>query len=258
MLGIFDSGIGGLTVVRELLRRAPNASFVYLGDTARTPYGNKSPEVIRKYAIEDAAFLIAQGATTIVVACNTASALAMDVLRTTYPDVTFFDVITPVIEAVASLPIKKVGVIGTRATMRSGVYAARLKDRNQKLEVDEVACPLLVPLVEEGWIRKPETTRIVRSYLAPLKQKQIDALILGCTHYPLLEPVIRSVMQKRVRIIDAPSALLDQLEREAPKLLVSSPFARQRYFFTDVSSHTDAIASRWLGRTIKGELASNE
>jgi len=265
MLGIFDSGIGGLTVVRALLRRYPQTPFVYLGDTARTPYGNKSPDMVRQYAIEDARFLLNQGATDIVIACNTASALALDNLRAAFsggtgpgyagPSVRFFDVITPAVSAVIASSWHKVGVIGTRATIGSDIYASRIAAAKPVVEVASVACPLFVPLVEEGWMRFPETKRIVRRYLAPLRQKQIDALILGCTHYPLLESVIRASLQKRVRIIDSPSVLLKQIEEQAPELLQKNGIDLQRYFFTDVSAHTDRVASRWLGKIIKGEKA---
>jgi glutamate racemase len=261
MLGIFDSGIGGLTVVREILRRAPQTSFVYLGDTARAPYGNKSAETIGRYAVEDVAFLLAQGATDIVVACNTASSLALEALRQAYPQTRFFDVITPAVAALHELPqLKKIGVIGTRATIRSGTYEKRLKEslNNSSVQIFSVACPLFVPLVEENWLKRPETKRIARAYLQPLRQHQIDALVLGCTHYPLLEPVIRTSLQKRVQIIDSPSALVSQLEKEAPELLAVGHELRQEYFFTDTSPLTDQIAGRWLGRIIKsrhGELA---
>ena len=198
MLGIFDSGIGGLTVVRALLRSYPQTPFVYLGDTARTPYGNKSPDRVRQYAIEDARFLLERGATDIVIACNTASALALDVLRSTFHDTRFFDVITPAVSAVVSSSWYKVGVIGTRATIGSDIYASRIATAKPVVEVTSIACPLFVPLVEEGWVRFPETKRIVRRYLSPLRQKQIDALILGCTHYPLLESVIRASSNRRL------------------------------------------------------------
>lgn len=254
MLGLFDSGVGGLTVVRELLKRAPRASFVYLGDTARTPYGNKTAEVIERYALEDAGFLVREGATDIAVACNTASTV-LGALKRSYPKVRFFDVITPAVNAASEMDARKIGVIGTRATIQSGIYEQRLKERNPVRTVLSVACPLFVPLVEENWINRPETKRIARTYLAALRQKQVDALILGCTHYPLLRHVIRAALQKRVKIVDSPSALLDVIGREAPQLLAESDRPRQTYFFTDVSPVTDAIASRWLNRPVKGELA---
>ncbi|MCE9586170.1 glutamate racemase [Candidatus Uhrbacteria bacterium] len=249
MLGIFDSGVGGLTVVKELLRRHPSSGFIYLGDTARTPYGNKSAETIRRYAVEDARFLVDKGATTILVACNSVSAVAMDELRKEFPTIKFFEVITP---AVLSATGKKIGVIGTRATIGSGVYERRLKERDPNVEVISQACPLFVPLVEENWINKPETKRIVRTYLEPIRRQQVDALILGCTHYPLLTKVIRVSLQKRVKIIDSPSALMDTVEREAASELVDGT---QKYYFTDPSAATDAIATKWLGTMIKGVRA---
>jgi len=253
MLGIFDSGIGGLTVVRALLKHSPQTPFVYLGDTARTPYGNKSPDRVREYAIQDAQFLLDQGATDIVIACNTASSLALDVLRATFPRVRFFDVITPAVAAVAASSWKNVGVIGTRATVGSDIYATQIKRAAPDIRVTSIACPLFVPLVEEGWMHFPETKRIVRRYLSPLRNKQLDALILGCTHYPLLEPVIRASLQRRVRIVDSPSVLITQIASEAPELFQERAGGAPRFFFTDVSAHTDRIASRWLGRVIRGE-----
>jgi glutamate racemase len=246
MLGIFDSGIGGLTVVKELLHRHESAGFVYLGDTARTPYGNKSPETIRRYAVEDARFLVEKGATTILVACNTVSAIAMDQLRETFPATKFFEVITPAVSAAVG---KKIGVIGTRATIGSGVYERQLKARDAAIQVISQACPLFVPLVEENWMHKSETKRIARTYLEPIRRQQVDSLILGCTHYPLMLDAIKSSIQKRVKIVDAPSALLDIVEKEAAHELASGD---QQYFFTDPSAATDAIASRWLERTVNG------
>jgi glutamate racemase len=252
MLGIFDSGIGGLTVVKELLRRHPSAGFIYLGDTARTPYGNKSAETIRRYAVEDARFLVEKGATTVLVACNTVSAIAMDQLREAFPTTNFFEVITPAVSAATG---KKIGVIGTRATIGSGVYERQLKTRDADIQVVSQACPLFVPLVEENWIHKSETKRIARTYLEPIRRQQVDSLILGCTHYPLMLDAIRASVQKRVNIVDAPSALMDLVEKEAASELAAG---EQTYFFTDPSAATDAIATRWLGRTVKGARAELE
>ena len=254
MLGLFDSGIGGLTVVKELLRRAPNVSFLYLGDKARAPYGNKTEETIERYAIEDVSFLVEKGATEIIIACNTASSLALDHLKEVFPHVRFFDVISPAIEATSKLGKKKIGVIGTRATIESGVYAQRLKEKG--FDVYSAACPLFVYLVEEGWINKPETQRIARTYLATLKQKQIDTLILACTHYPLMQKVIKQSLQKRVKIIDSPSALFESIERDAPELLKPESQVTQEFYFTEASPQTDALASRWLNRPVKGLLAT--
>lgn len=245
-------------MVKELLKRAPGAAFAYLGDTARTPYGNKSADVITQYAKEDVAFLIGNGATDIVIACNTVSSVALDALREAFPRVRFFDVISPAVEKVQTLFKKqaplKIGVIGTRATIASGVYEKQLREQIQNAEVVSVACPLFVPLVEEGWTQQPETKRIVRRSLALIRQKQVDALILGCTHYPHLLSVIRASLQKRVKVIDSPSAILDHIEKEAPELLKQE--GAQTYYFTDASPHTDSIARRWLGREVQSKLAT--
>ncbi|OGL79315.1 glutamate racemase [Candidatus Uhrbacteria bacterium RIFCSPHIGHO2_12_FULL_60_25] len=247
MLGIFDSGIGGLTVVKELLRRHPQASFLYLGDTARTPYGNKSKETIERYAVEDARFLVSQGADALVVACNSMSAYAMDALRAAFPRLRIYEVITPAVEVAAKTSKGRVGVIGTRATVGSDLYATRLRSARPDLDVTSVACPLFVPLVEEGMLDARETKMIARRYLAPLVQKQVDTLILGCTHYPLLAGVIQARVGRRVRLIDSPSAVMDAIERDDPGQLSSGA---QRYFFTDDNARTREIAEKWLGRTI--------
>ncbi len=260
MLGLFDSGVGGLTVVRELLRRSPQASFLYLGDTARTPYGNKSPDVLRHFAVEDARFLIERGATDIVVACNTVSSVAMDALREAFPSTRFFDVITPAVAVAVERKDDVVGVIGTRATISSGLYETRLQEaakaKGQKIEVVSAACPLFVPLVEEHWTDRAETKRIARTYLQPLRQKQVDALILGCTHYPMLEDVIKASLQKRVHIIDSPSCVLDEVKRAAPALLEVSDQPTQKLFFTDLAPQTLQIVRRWLGPSITPEKVS--
>ncbi len=252
MLGIFDSGIGGLTVVKELLRRHPQASFLYLGDTARTPYGNKSRETIERYAVEDARFLVSKGADALVVACNSMSAYAMDALRAAFPRLRIYEVITPAVRVAAKTSKDRVGVIGTRATVGSDLYATRLRSARPDLDVTSVACPLFVPLVEEGWLDSRETKMVARRYLMPLVQKQVDTLILGCTHYPLLTNVIQSRVGRRVRLIDSPSAIMDAIERDDPGLLTAGP---QRYFFTDDNARTREVTERWLGRAVTTEAA---
>jgi glutamate racemase len=244
MIGIFDSGIGGLTVARELRRRAPQADFLYLGDTARTPYGNKSSETVCQYAVEDAGWLIAQGATTVIVACNTVSAWAMDVLHATYPNVQFFDVISAAVREAATVSHHGVGVIGTRSTISSHVYEQRLRELRSDLSIHVRACPLFVPLVEEGWLVHAETKRIARQYLRPLQSVNIDTLILGCTHYPLLREVIQRAVGRRVQLVDsAVVTVRDLLTQHAISL---EGGGRARYAFTDIGAHTLAIARRWL------------
>ena len=262
MIGIFDSGIGGLTVVKELLRVAPDASFVYLGDTARYPYGNKSKETLERYALEDAAFLLSRGATSLVVACNTASALAIDALRAAHPRVPIYDVITPAVEDALVVAKKKIGVIGTRATIGSGVYQKRLsapeahppwaETRDSRLAVVAQSCPLFVPLVEEGWLDDSETKRIVKHYLYPLRSQNVDTLILGCTHYPLLAPVIQRFMGNRTTLINSASSVVRRALAESEIERAGS----QTYYLTDVSPHSVEIAAKWLGRKIQFESAT--
>jgi glutamate racemase len=203
MIGIFDSGVGGLTVVRAILEQVPGYDIVYFGDTAHTPYGTKSSEIIIGYTIKNIEFLLSQGAKVIVIACNTASSVATAEVLERF-SVPIFEVITPAVEM--ALQISKsfsFGVIGTRTTVTSGIYKKKIMEKHPKAKVYSVACPLLVPLVEEGWMNKPETSSIVRKYLLPLKVRQIDTLILGCTHYPLIKKVIQRKIGRRVHLIDS-------------------------------------------------------
>ncbi len=210
-IGVFDSGIGGLTVVRALMDRMPEQDIIYLGDTARTPYGNKSPQTIINYSLNNTRFLVRHGADLIVIACNTASSHAYEAVRDQYR-LPVFEVIGPG----ARLAVKRsrkgrIGVIGTRATISSGVYAKRIKSHAPDADVYQSPSPLLVSLVEEGWCDKPETAMIVRKYLMPLKTRQIDTLILGCTHYPVLRKVIQRKIGRRVTLVDSAEAISDQI-----------------------------------------------
>ena len=254
-LGIFDSGIGGLTVVRELLRRSPETSFTYLGDTARVPYGNKSTDTIRLFAQQDVAFLVERGVTDVIIACNTVSAHALESLRARFPMLRFYEVISPAVRLALRHP-SPIGVIGTRATILANIYATRIHEENPLAIVYSVSCPLFVPLVEEGWIRHPETKRIARRYLAPLKQKQIRTLMMGCTHYPLLSSVIRASLPKRTVLIDTPSALWDEIMVKDPSLLQPlQGIVKQEYYFTDLSPQTREMTQRWLGHPVMCHLA---
>lgn len=207
MIGIFDSGIGGLTVVRSLMEQLPGYDIIYFGDTARTPYGSKSPETVVGYAIENTDFLLNSGATIIVMACNTASSVAAGSVSAQF-DIPLFEVVTPAAEvSITTSKNFRIGVIGTRATVNSGIYEQKIKALHPEAQVYSAACPLLVPLVEEGWLKKPETAMIIKKYLHPLKVRQIDTLILGCTHYPLLKDKIQRKIGKRVAIIDSSIAV---------------------------------------------------
>lgn len=202
-IGIFDSGLGGLTVVRQLRRLLPRERLIYLGDTARVPYGNKSQETIQRFSREDTQFLLRKQVKLVVVACNTSTALAFDHLRTKF-DCPFVGVVRPGAEAaVQTTRNGRIGVIATSATVQSGAYEKQIRKLSGKCRVFSNACPLLVPLVEEGWGNTRLTREIIRHYLQPILTRGVDTLILGCTHYPLLKPAIRQVVGKRVRLVDS-------------------------------------------------------
>ena len=203
MIGIFDSGVGGLTVARAIMQQTPGYDIVYFGDTARTPYGTKSAETVIDYTVSNIEFLLSRGAKLIVIACNTASSVATAPVLKQF-SVPIFEVITPAVElAVQASKNLNFGIMGTRATITSGIYETKIIENQPQARVYSVACPLLVPLVEEGWLDKAETAMIVKKYLQPLKTRQIDTLILGCTHYPLLKKVIQRKIGKRVHLIDS-------------------------------------------------------
>ena len=217
-IGVFDSGIGGLTVVAALRAVLPNESIFYLGDTARVPYGGKSAATVQRYSLEIAAMLLEEKAKTVVVACNTASALALPRLEETLP-VTVTGVILPGARAaIAKTRSGHVGVIGTRATIASGAYERALRSLNSEIRVTARACPLLVPLIEEGWLENPITDKIILQYLAPLMNDGVDTLVLGCTHYPLLRNAIARLVGEKIALVDSAQncalAVRDLLQRE--------------------------------------------
>ena len=255
MIGIFDSGVGGMTVARAVETLLPEYQIIYYGDLARTPYGSKSSEAIIQYSIDNTEFLLGHGARVIIIACNSAASVASDILRQKF-DVPIFEVITPAVErAVASSVTGNIGIIGTRATIRSGIYEQKIKQQEPGFRVFSEACPLLVPLVEEGWIDKRETKMILRKYLTPLKQKQIDTLVLGCTHYPLLKDSIQHCMGKnRTRLIDSSIEVALTLQ----KYLDENPVVAEtlqhgnvnKYFVSDMTQAAVAIAEKIFGRHI--------
>ncbi len=257
MIGIFDSGIGGLTVVKEFFRELPDYDILYFGDTARTPYGTKSKETIIKYAKEDARILLERGARVLLVACNSASAAAFSALQKEFPEVPIFEVITPAVKRATEVTKnKKIGVIGTNATINSGIYEQKLKEIDG-FQVYSQGCPLLVPLVEEGWLDKRETKMIVKKYLHPLRQKQIDTLILGCTHYPLLKKIIQPRIGKRVALVDS----AEEVVREFKEFLKNNPNidkslsknSLSKFLASDVNGKFQDIAEKWLGKKVELE-----
>lgn len=202
-IGVFDSGIGGLTVVRALRELLPNETIFYLGDTARVPYGGKSAATVERYSLEIAEMLLAENCKTIVVACNTASALALPRLKSTTP-IPVTGVIRPGAQAaVAATRNGHIGVIGTRATIRSGAYESALRTFDPTVRITARPCPLFVPLIEEGWLESEITDRVVRQYLTPLVEEGVDTLVLGCTHYPLLREAIGRFLGQSVTLVDS-------------------------------------------------------
>ncbi|MFA6514575.1 MAG: glutamate racemase [Patescibacteria group bacterium] len=256
IIGVFDSGLGGLTVFKHFLKDLPEYNYIYLGDNARLPYGEKSSETIYEYSREAIDFLFKQGCNLIIIACNTASARALrqlqqEYLPANYPNRKILGVIRPLAEKFASRNIRKVGVIGTKSTINSKAYEIEIKKINPNIKVEEISSPLLVPLIEEGWAKKPETKMILKKYLHPLKTKQIEALILGCTHYPFLLSEIRKIMGKRISVPDPGQVISDSLKTyltKHPELgLAPSPKKIRQYYTTDDIQTFKALGEKFLG-----------
>jgi glutamate racemase len=252
-IGIFDSGIGGLTVVKQLMQSLPDEQMIYFGDTARIPYGTKSKRLIEQYAIEDARFLLQYDIKALVVACNTASSLAMDVLLD-YLDIPVIGVVIPGAEAAVELTRNnKVGVIGTIATINSNSYSLQIKKRLAEAKVFAQACPLLVPLVEEGWLDDEVTIMTLKKYLPEMISEKVDTLILGCTHYPLLENTIQKIMGDHVKLIDSgkeTAKAVKQVLIETNLLNQSEKSGPDKFFVSDIPMKFEEIGSRFLGKTL--------
>ncbi|MBW2261047.1 MAG: glutamate racemase [Deltaproteobacteria bacterium] len=253
-VGVFDSGIGGLTVLRQLRQALPRESFVYLGDTARVPYGNRSEHTVVRYARMACSFLTGRGIKVLVVACNTVSAVALDMLRVEF-DIPVLGVIDPPARAACRLrPAGRIGVLGTRRTVSSGAYDRAVKRADSRCEVSSSPAPLFVPLAEEGWLEGEVPSLVARQYLAPLVERSVDALVLGCTHYPLLIPVLESSLAslatKEVPIIDSAGSVAS----EASAFLVQRGLGRPagghsdlRFYVTDNPESFTRVGRRFLG-----------
>lgn len=242
-VGVFDSGIGGVSVLRELALRFPFCNFVYLGDTARLPYGTKSPETIRKYSEQNLNFLIQKNVQALVIACNSASAQMPEESFMGRP---LYNVIVPgAKKALACSQSKKIGILGTRATIQSQAYQKLLLSLDPEVQTFPQACPLLVPLAEEGWLEDPVTNLIVFRYIHPLLAYQLDTLILGCTHYPLLSKAIQNAIGKNVQLIDSGSTLASLLEQTLTFKKLESK-GKIDIFCTDLNSQFMSLALRLL------------
>jgi glutamate racemase len=252
-IGVFDSGVGGLTVLRELARALPEERFFYLGDTARVPYGTKSGETVTRYSIEIANFLIARhDIKMLVVACNTASSLALPTLRKIYK-IPVVGMVDPCVRRVASLPRRdSIGVIGTSGTIRSGAYEKALRAAIPAAKVSCRPCPLLVSLAEEGWVEKPVTRDVVGEYLAPFREAPPDALILGCTHYPVLKRLIRECVGDGTVLVDSG----EEAARVVETLVCESGMkgegggAETRFLVTDDPDHFARVGEAFFGRKL--------
>ncbi len=252
-IGVFDSGVGGLTVVKELIRQLPCENIVYFGDTARVPYGIKSKETVIRFSIENILFLLKQDVKLICVACNTVSSFALPVIKSHFR-VPIVGVITPgVREAVYATQNKRIGVIGTRGTIKSRAYENEIKHLDGKIKVTAVACPLFVPFVEEGWTKGRVVFDVARIYLKPLKQAGVDTVILGCTHYPLLKPVIKEVLGKSVTLIDSAKQVAIEVKKilAAENLLNNNRGAKHKFYVSDNPEWFNSIAGRFLGSPIQ-------
>ena len=252
-LGVFDSGIGGLTVARALFERLPNESIIYFGDTARVPYGPKSPDTVRRYSAEILAYLLKRGVKAVVIACNTSTAHALGYLKERSP-VPVVGVIEPGARAaVAATKTGTIGVIGTAGTIASGAYERAITALRPDVRVYSRPCPLFVPLVEEGWFDHPAAELIAREYLEPLKRAQVDVLVLGCTHYPLLKKLLSRVMGPDVKLVDSAEetakVVSDELERQG--LLANGGAHEHRFVVSDDEPHFRKVGALFLGGKLK-------
>jgi glutamate racemase len=256
-IGVFDSGVGGLTVYHALESALPGEALVYLGDTARVPYGTKSAETVVRYSVEAAHFLRKHEVKMVVVACNTASAVALDaVVRET--GVPTIGVILPGARRAAELSRSgRVGVIGTRATIGSEAYPRAIRDLRPDAHVTSRPCPLFVPLAEEGWTDNDVALRVAEAYLAPFREDEVDTLVLGCTHYPLLRGVIGRVMGEGVRLVDSAESVAAEVSgwlQRSPALAAPpgrDPSQGNHFYVTDAPAPFAAVAERFLGRPVK-------
>jgi glutamate racemase len=244
-IGVFDSGVGGLTVVSALRQRLPGESILYLGDTARLPYGSKSPETVTRYTQRSIDFLMERGVKAVVVACNTASALGLPNLHKI--DVPTWGVIEPGARKAAAVSRGRVGVIATEATVRSDAYPRALRALRPDLEIASKACPLFVPLVEEGWHDDPITEQVAERYLRPLLDGGIDTLVLGCTHYPLLKPVLQRVAGPDVELVDSAEVVAEMVANGLEEGRIEATHEAAHHFcVTDAGETFQRIARRIL------------
>ncbi len=250
-IGIFDSGVGGLTVMKEIIKQLPEENILYLGDTARVPYGVRSPETVSRYSFENTMFLMSKGIKILVVACNTSSAISLDILQEKLP-IPVIGVVGPGAKAaVKRTKLKKVAVIGTETTINSGSYERAIKTVDDSIEITAVACPLFVPLIEEGWIEGDVVNLTAEKYLSSIKFDSIDVLILGCTHYPMIKDVIANIMH--ISLIDSAVETAKEVKRalrEKGMLRQGKGESSREFFVTDLPEKFSRVGERFLGHKI--------
>jgi len=252
-IGIFDSGIGGLTVARAIYDRLPHESTIYFGDTARVPYGPKSPDTVRRYSLEILHWLLGQGVKAVVIACNTSTAHALEALQAASP-VPVIGVIDPGARAaVSAMRHGPIGVIGTAGTIASNAYARAIQRAQPGARVEQKACPLFVPLVEEGWFDHPAAGLIAAEYLEPMKRAQVDVLVLGCTHYPLLKPLLQRTLGQDTRLIDSgeeTAASVQAALRSSGLDAPSDATPQHRFVVSDDEARFRQVGSRFIGERL--------
>ena len=259
-IGIFDSGIGGLTVARAIYERLPHESTIYFGDTARVPYGPKSPDTVRRYSLEILHWLLAQGVKAVVIACNTSTAHALQALQGASP-VPVIGVIDPGARAaVSAMSRGPIGVIGTAGTIASNAYARAIQSASPGTAVEQRACPLFVPLVEEGWFDHPAAELIAAEYLAPMKRARVEVLVLGCTHYPLLKPLLQRTLGPEIRLIDSGEETAASVQAALRSSGLDAPpnaTPEHRFVVSDDEARFRQVGSRFIGERLgKAEVVA--
>jgi glutamate racemase len=256
-IGVFDSGLGGLTVVKEIIKLLPNENIIYLGDTARVPYGTRSTETIKRFSLENTQFLLQKNVKCVVIACNTSSAVATTFLKKKFKQIPIFEVISSAcLEAVLMTKDRKIGVIGTRATIASHAHLKEIKKTNKKVGVFEGACPLFVNFIEEGEISGKLISSLVQKYLGKMKRNKIDVLILGCTHYPIICEILKKELPG-IKLVNPAEGLAKNLKAYLTKnklLRKSSRSGKKSYYVTDLNQRFIKVSEMFLGGKLKGNI----
>jgi len=255
-IGVFDSGLGGLTVAKEIINRLPEENIVYLGDTARVPYGTRTNKTIRFFAKELVEFMLTKKVKVIVVACNTMSAVALHEINKSAGSIPVINVIDPVVEYLTKQNMDKIGVLGTRATIKSNIYEEKLKKSRKNISVISKSCPLFVPIIEEGFTGHTIADELIREYISDFKNEDLDSLILGCTHYPLISDKISNFLGKKVNIIDSAKLTAKYLDDflGAEDLKNPNKKTNNEFYFTEVSSSTKNMVNLVFGENYEFKM----